>query len=246
MRPVYFYLRYPGLSSRTGWRRQAARQFLELVGAGRPLVLLHGGVSAGEIFDPLLAVLAAKRQVIAVHLQGHGCTADIDRPLRFESMAEDIAALLKLLGLPGADILGYSLGGGVALQMAIHHPELLRKLVLVSTPFKRQGFYPEVLENMGQMGPEAARFMDRAPVSQLYPGKDWAALFTKLGDLLRQEYDWSKGVAAIKLPVMLVHADADSVSSGHAMEFFMLLGGGQRDAAMDGSGRRGVWPSCRG
>ena len=117
------------------------------------------------------------------------------------------------------------------------HPELLRKLVLVSTPFKRQGFYPEVLANMDQMGPEAARFMDQSPMSQLYPGKDWAGLFTRLGDLLRQEYDWSKGVAAIKLPVMLVYADADAVSSGHAIEFFMLLGGGQRDAGMDGSGR---------
>lgn len=211
--------------------------YYELHGSGRPLVLLHGGVSAGEMFDPLLPVLAAKYQVITVHLQGHGRTADIERPLRFESMAEDIAALLKQLGIASADLLGYSLGGGVALQTAIHHPELLRKLILVSTPFKRQGFYPEVLANMDQMGPEAARFMDQSPMSQLYPGKDWAGLFTRLGDLLRQEYDWSKGVAAIKLPVMLVYADADAVSSGHAIEFFMLLGGGQRDAGMDGSGR---------
>ena len=211
--------------------------YYELHGSGQPLVLLHGGVSAGEMFDPLLPVLVAKYQVITVHLQGHGRTADSERPLRYESMAEDIAALLMQLGIASADILGYSLGGGVALQTAIHHPELLRKLVLVSTPFMRQGFYPEVLANMDQMGPEAARFMDQSPMSQLYPGKDWAGLFTRLGDLLRQEYDWSKGVAAIKLPVMLVYADADAVSSGHAMEFFMLLGGGLRDAGMDGSGR---------
>lgn len=211
--------------------------YYEMRGAGQPLVLLHGGVSAGEMFDPLLPALAAKYQVINVHLQGHGRSADSERPLRFESMAEDIAALLKQLGFPSADILGYSLGGGVALQTAIHHPELLRKLVLVSTPFKRQGFYPEVLANMDQMGPEAARFMDQAPVSQLYPGKDWAGLFTKLGDLLRQKYDWSKAVSGIKCPVMLVCADADALRAEHILEFFRLLGGGQRDAGMDGSGR---------
>ncbi len=102
-------------------------------------------------------------------------------PCASRAWPKTLPALLKQLGISSADILGYSLGGGVALQTAIHHPELLRKLVLVSTPFKRQGFYPEVLENMGQMGPEAARFMDQAPVSQLYPGKDWAGALHQAG-----------------------------------------------------------------
>ena len=211
--------------------------YYEVHGAGQPLILLHGGVSGSEVFDPLLPVLAANRQVIAVHLQAHGHTADIDRPLRFESLAGDIVGLLKQLGLPKADFLGYSLGGEVALPIAIHHPELLHKLVLVSTPFKRQGYYPEVLENFDQMGPEAARFMDQSPLGQLYPGKDWAALFTKLGDLVRQEFDWSKGVAGIKFPVMLVYADADAIRLEHIKEFFTLLGGGLRDAGLDGSAR---------
>ncbi len=211
--------------------------YYEVHGSGQPLVLLHGGVSGSEVFDPLLPALRANHQVIAVHLQAHGRSADIDRPLRFESMAEDIAALLKHLDIPSADILGYSLGGGVALQTAIRHPELLHRLALISTPFKRQGFYPEALAGMDQMGPEAARFMGQSPLNQLYPGKDWAALFTKLGDLLRQEYDWSRGVAGIKCPVMLVYADADAIQPGHIMEFFRLLGGGQRDAGLDGSGR---------
>jgi pimeloyl-ACP methyl ester carboxylesterase len=152
-------------------------------------------------------------------------------------MAEDVAALLEHLHLPSADILGYSLGGGVALQTTLRHPNLVRRLVLISTPFKRQGFYPDVLENMAQMGPEAAKFMEQSPLNQLYPGKNWAGLFTKLGDLLRQEYDWSKKVSAVKLPVMLVYADADAVQPAHAIEFFTLLGGGQREAGMDGSGR---------
>jgi pimeloyl-ACP methyl ester carboxylesterase len=211
--------------------------YYEVHGAGEPLVLLHGGVSASEMFGPIIPALSATRKVIAVHLQAHGHTADIDRPLRFESMADDIASLLKYLSLDQADILGYSLGGGVALQAAIRHPELVHKLVLISTPFKRQGNYPEVLENMEQMGPEAAKFMAQSPLNQLYPDKNWAMLFTKLGNLLRQEYDWSDGVAGIKAPVMLVYADADAIRPEHAIEFFSLLGGGKRDAGMDGSAR---------
>ena len=215
----------------------ALKIYYETHGDGRPLILLHGGVGASEMFDPVLPALAGTRQVIAVHLQGHGHTSDGDRPLGFESMAEDLAALLGQLDIEKADLLGYSLGGGVALQTVIRHPDLVRKLVLVSTPFKRQGFYPEVLENMAQIGPEAARFMDQSPLSQLYPEANWPVLFGKLGSLLRQEYDWSKEVAAIKSPVLIVCADADAVRPAHAMEFFELLGGGQRDAGMDGFGR---------
>jgi pimeloyl-ACP methyl ester carboxylesterase len=198
--------------------------YYEIQGAGRPLVLLHGGVGASEMFAPLLPLLARERQVIAVHLQGHGRTVDIDRLMRFESMADDIAALLKHLNLLSADLLGYSLGGGVALQTTIRHPDLVRKLVLVSTPFKRQGFYPEVLEGMAQLGPEAAQYMRQSPLSRLYPQANWPVLYTKLGDLLRREYDWSKGVTAIKSPMMLVYADADAVRPAHALEFFMLPG----------------------
>ena len=152
-------------------------------------------------------------------------------------MAEDITALMKHLRIEKTDLMGYSLGGGVALQTAIRHPDVVRKLVLISTPFKRDGFYPEVLENMAQMGPEAAKFMKQSPLNQLYPDANWPVLFTKLGDLLRQNYDWSKEVAAIKSPVMLVYADADAIRTAHAMEFFALLGGGQRDAGLDSSGR---------
>jgi pimeloyl-ACP methyl ester carboxylesterase len=211
--------------------------YYESHGSGQPLLLLHGGVGAGEMFDPILPGLAEKRQAIPVHLQGHGRTADIERPLRFELMADDIAALIRLLGSGRVDILGYSLGGGVAQQVAIRHPDLIRKLVLISAPFKRDGFYPEVLENMAQMGPDAARFIDQSPLSQLYPGKNWAVLFTKLGELLRTPYDWSRDVAAIKSPVMLVYADADAVRTAHALEFFALFGGGRHDAGLDGSGR---------
>jgi pimeloyl-ACP methyl ester carboxylesterase len=211
--------------------------YYEIHGTGEPLVLLHGGVGGLEMFGPNLPALSATRKVIAIDLQAHGRTADTDRPLSFELMGDDVAALIRNFKIERADVMGYSLGGGVALQTAIRHPEVVRKLVIVSATYQRQGWYPEVLENMAQMGPEAAKFMEQSPLYQYYPDADWATLFTKLGNLLRQDYDWSKDVAAIKAPIMLAFADADAVRTAHAVEFFKLLGGGQRDADLDGSSR---------
>jgi pimeloyl-ACP methyl ester carboxylesterase len=116
--------------------------YYEIHGTGEPLILLHGGVGAIEMFGEVLPLLAQGRQVIAADLQAHGRTADIDRPLSFESMADDIRALIEHLGLEEADVMGYSLGGGVALQTVLRHPQVVRKLVLVSTPFSRDGWYP--------------------------------------------------------------------------------------------------------
>ena len=215
--------------------------YYEIHGAGEPLILLHGGVGAIEMFGEVLPSLAQNRQVVAVDLQAHGRTADIDRPLSFELMAEDIAALIKHLGIEDADVMGYSLGGGVALRTAIQHPEVVRKLVLVSTPFKRDGWYPEILAGMGQMGPQVAEQMKQTPMYQLYASiapkpEDWPVLLTRLGELLRQDYDWSNEVAAIKAPTLIVVGDADSVRTAHAVAFFELLGGGKVDAGWDGSG----------
>ena len=193
--------------------------------------------SGSRSFGPNLEALSEKRKVIAVELQGHGHTPDVDRPLSYEGMADDIAALIRYFGIEKADIMGYSLGGGVALQTAIRHPELVRKLVVVSAPFKREGFYPEVLAAMAQMGPGAGEQMKQSPLAKMYPNVDWERLFTKLGALLRKDYDWSKDVAAIRAPTMLVFADADAIRTTHIVEFFSLLGGGQKDAGLDGSGR---------
>jgi pimeloyl-ACP methyl ester carboxylesterase len=215
--------------------------YYEIHGMGKPLVLLHGGLGGVGMFEQLLPSLAETRQVIAVELQAHGHTADIDRPLSFELMADDIAALIKLIGLENADIVGYSLGGGVALQTAIRHPAMVRKLVVVSTPYKRGGWYPEVLAGMTSMNAEAAKAWVGSPMHQAYASvaprpEDWPALVAKLSDLLRQDYDWSAGVAAIKEPTMIVVGDADSVRTVHAVEFFELLGDGKSDAGWDGSG----------
>ena len=213
------------------------KMYYEIHGSGEPLVLLHGGVGGIEMFGPNLAALSATRKVIGVNLQAHGHTADIDRPLRFELMGDDVAALVKYLGIEKADVMGYSLGGGAALQMAIRHPGVVRKLVVISAPIKRAGFYPEVLADFDRMGPDAGVNMKYSPLSQIYPEANWAVLFTKLGDLLRRDYDWTKDVAAIKSPIMIVAADADAVRTAHTVEFFSLLGGGRGDAGLDGSRR---------
>src|SRR5689334_570480 len=119
--------------------------YYQIHGAGEPLILLHGGFGAIEMFGEVLSMLAAVRQVIAVDLQAHGRTVDIDRPMSLEAMADDIAALITHLGFEKADVMGYSMGGGAALQTAIRHPEVVRKLVVVSCPMRRDGWYPEIV-----------------------------------------------------------------------------------------------------
>lgn len=215
--------------------------YIEIHGSGEPLVLLHGGLGSMAMFKPLLPLLAKSRQVIAVDLQAHGRTADIDRPITCEAMADDIAALLKYLNIDAADFMGYSLGAGVALQTTVRHPELVKKLVVVSTVFKRDGWYPGILALMDQMGPAAAEMMKPSPLYKHYASVaprplDWTVLVTKMSDLLRKDYDWSDQIAAIKSPTMLVFGDADSMPPAHIAEFFALLGGGQKDGGWDGSG----------
>jgi pimeloyl-ACP methyl ester carboxylesterase len=213
------------------------RMYYEIHGTGKPLVLLHGGAGGIEMFGSNLSVYAGSRQAIAVDYQFHGYTADIDRPLRYEFMADDVAALMDKLGIKKTDVMGTSLGGGIALQVAVRHPGLVENLVLVSTVFKNNGFYPEVMANFEQMGPQTAPFILNTPLGAAYPDKDWGALFTKIHDLQTQAYDWSKDVAAIKARTMLVFADADAIRPEHVVEFYQLLGGWKRDGGLDGSGR---------
>jgi pimeloyl-ACP methyl ester carboxylesterase len=217
--------------------------YYETHGIGSPVVLLHGGVGASEMFGPVVDSLAEARQVILVHLQAHGHTRDIDRPLRFESMADDVAALIAHLGMDRCDLLGYSMGGNVALQTAIRHPGRVGRLVVISAPMKHVGWYPEVLVNYEQMAGNAAqlgRGLEQSPLAEMYPEVEWERLFTKIGDLESQDYDWSQGVTALKVPTMLMYADADAVRLEHILDFFKLLGGGLHDAGLDGSARPGA------
>jgi pimeloyl-ACP methyl ester carboxylesterase len=216
--------------------------YYEEHGSGQPLILLHGGLGAGEMYGPILPVLAAGRRVITVDLQGHGHTADVDRPLRYETLGDDVAGLIGHLGLDQPDVMGYSFGALTALRTAIQHPGLVRRLVVTSIPCRRDGWYPESRAGMDAMGSALAEPMKQSPVYQMYArlaprAEDWPVLLDKTGDLLRREYDWSAEVATITAPVMLVYADADAVRPAHIVEFYALLGGGLRDANWDGSAR---------
>jgi pimeloyl-ACP methyl ester carboxylesterase len=211
-------------------------------GSGEPLVLLHGGLGAGEMFEAILPQLSAGRRVITVDLQGHGGTADIDRPLRTELMADDVAALVDHLGLEHVDLMGYSLGGEVALRTAIQHPARIRRLVLVAATFRRDGSHPEVVAAMDQMSAAAAEPMKQSPLYAQYARlaprvEDWPVLVGKTSELLKVEFDWTEDVAKITARTLLVFADADSVRPEHMVEFFALLGGGLRDAGWDNSAR---------
>jgi pimeloyl-ACP methyl ester carboxylesterase len=209
-------------------------------GAGEPLILLHGGIGAGEMFGAILPALAAGRRVVTVDLQGHGGTADIDRPLRPELMADDIAALLDHLGLERVDVMGYSLGGLVALRTAIQHPARVRRLVLVSVAFRRDGSHPEAVAAMDQMSAAAAEPMKQSPLYEQYARlaprvEDWPVLIGKTAEFLKVDYDWTADIEKITAQTLLVFADADSIRPAHVVEFYALLGGGLRDAGWDNS-----------
>jgi pimeloyl-ACP methyl ester carboxylesterase len=202
----------------------------EVHGEGEPIILVHGGLGGIVEFSQLLPALAETRQVIAVELQGHGHTADSDRPLSFEAMADDIAALIEHLGFEKADILGFSLGGAVALRTAIQHPEVVDRLILVSTAYARAGIRPEFQAGMSGMNADAAQAMLETPMYQFYSSvaprpEDWPTLVTKVGTLVSQDYDWSEDVAAITAPTLIVVGDSDFITPSHGVTLFGLLGG---------------------
>src|SRR5437899_11620607 len=218
------------------------RLYYEIHGPGAPFILLHGGLGAISMFGPNLPALAEGRQAIAVDLQGHGRMADIDRPLSTELMADDIAALIKHLKLERPDLMGFSLGGGVALLTAIKHPELVGRLVVVSTPIRRDAFYPDILAQQKQVTAEAAEAMKQTPMYQLYASiaprpEDWPRLLAKIGEGMAKDFDFAKEVDKIEATTLVVAGDADIFPPAHAVEVFGLLGGGKRDPGWDGSGR---------
>jgi pimeloyl-ACP methyl ester carboxylesterase len=221
----------------------ALQMYWRSIGSGGvPLVAVHGGFGGVDMLRNLAERLAGGRRVISVELQGHGHTADVDRPFGYEAFGDDLAALIRHLDLGPVDLLGYSLGGGSSLRTAIQHPDVLRRLVLVSVPCRRTGWFPEVLAGMDQISRAGFPMMSRTPLYDAYaavaPDVDaFPALMDKTGALLRQEYDWTEEVRGVTVPTLLVYADADSIPVTHAAEFFALLGGGLRDAGWDGAQR---------
>ena len=207
-----------------------------------PLILLHGGLGSGEMFGPVIPALATTRQVIAVDLQGHGRTADVDRPLTPTAMAGDIAGLVRHLGLAEVDLLGYSLGGGAALFTALAHPDLVRKLILVSVYARPDAIDPAIRGQQGQMDAAAAELMKGTPMYQTYMRlaprpDDFPRLLEKLGAFMADPFDFSDEVRSLQVPTMLVSADADMAPPSHSVELFALLDGGLRDGGWMGENR---------
>ncbi len=199
-------------------------------GSGPPLVLLHGNLSTiVTSFGKVIPTLAETRQVIAIEQQGHGHTADIDRPFSVGQWAEDTTALLRHLGIEQADFFGYSSGGGVALDIALRSPGLVRKLVFAGgTSYSRDGFYPEMLAGSEKMKPDD---LDGSPFQQAYASvaphpENWRRLVMKVAEMDRATGGWSSDViASLKPPALLIIGDSDIVRLEHVVAMFRLLGG---------------------
>ncbi len=203
--------------------------YYEIHGTGEPLVVLHGAYMTIDAMGEVVPSLAETRQIIAVELQGHGRTADIDRSLTYEQMADDTAALLRHVGIERADIFGYSMGGGVALQVAIRHPEVVRKLVVASASYTSDGMHPELLEMIPTITPET---FAGSPIEEAYlrtaPNpEDFPTLVAKLKRLDMEPYAWPpEDIRGIVAPTLLIVGDSDAIGLEHAVELFKLLGGG--------------------
>jgi pimeloyl-ACP methyl ester carboxylesterase len=209
--------------------------WFEIRGKGEPLLLLHGGLFTTELFGPVLTRLAENRRVIGVHLQGHGRTALGTRKISLVDIGRDLGVVVTKLGLRQVDVMGYSFGGGAALQLAAQHPALVRRLVLVSTPYAQNGFFPEMLPQQAAVSAAMADAMKDTPMYKSYVAvaprpEDFPRLLDAMGEYMRQPYDWSASVKQLTMPVMLVYGDADMIRPEHIVSFYHLLGGGLKDA----------------
>jgi pimeloyl-ACP methyl ester carboxylesterase len=205
----------------------------EIYGEGEPLVLIHGGLTTISEMQGWVQPLAQTRRVIAVEMQGHGRTADTDRRMTFDTMGDDIAALLDYLKIPKADLVGHSFGGASAIRAAIQHPDHVRRLVVISSPHARSAWYPETQEGMSRVGASMAENMMQTPTGKF--SKHWpepqrfTQFLDKFGKMMTKDYDWSADIAKLPMPVLLVFADNDSVSQKRIAEFFALVGGGGKE-----------------
>ena len=209
--------------------------YYEIAGSGEPLLLLHGGLGSIDMFRPILPALADHRTVIAVDLQGHGRTLLGTRKFSLPDLGDDMAVVLKQLGYPQVDVFGYSFGGGVGFRFAAQHPAMVRRLVIVSAGFSADGFYPEIREQQKQVNADFADMMKETPMYKSYAAvaprpEDFPRLLQSIGDLMREQYDYSADVARLTMPTMLVFGDADMYRPEHIVKFYQLLGGGLRDA----------------
>jgi pimeloyl-ACP methyl ester carboxylesterase len=209
--------------------------YYEIHGEGEPLLLLHGGLGSIDMYAPILPMLVENREVIVVDLHGHGRTRLGTRSINMAEIGADMAALIKALGYDQVDALGYSFGAWTALHMAAQAPERVRRLVLVSMPYAREGFFPEMLPQQAELSGEAAELMKDTPMYQSYAAVapdtgEFPKLLDEMGRLLGSPYDYSTAVKRLTMPVMLIYGDSDMIRPEHIVAFYQLLGGGLKDA----------------
>ena len=204
--------------------------YYEIYGEGQPLVLLHGSfMTIGTNWGHLIPELSKSRKVIAIEFQGHGHTNDSDRDYSFENFADDVAGVLKHLKVDSTDIVGYSLGAGVGLQVAIRHPQLVRRLVHLSAPFKWKGWSEETRSIFPII---TAQFFEGTPVKTEYDKyapdtKHFSTMVSKLVKMINTDYDFTNKISAIKQPILVILGDSDGIVTEHAAEMFKLMGGGK-------------------
>ena len=211
------------------------RVYYEIYGTGEPIVVLAGGFGDSHSMVQVIAPLAKTRQVIAIDLEGHGRTALRETPMSHEKLGDDVAAVLRQLGIAKADVAGYSHGGDAAIRMAVQHPEMVRNLIVISTPAERNGWYPEGLKAMAAVNASMAEGMMQTPLYERYAAvaphpEQFPLLLDRMGALMRTPYDWRPEIAKLTMPVLLLFADHDAISMKHIAEFFALFEGGVRDA----------------
>jgi pimeloyl-ACP methyl ester carboxylesterase len=209
--------------------------YYAVYGKGEPLLLLHGGLGQIEMFGPNLGLLAKGRQVIGVDLHGHGRTDLGTRDISVIDMADDFAALLEKLGYQKVDVMGYSLGGAAAFRLAVQHPQLVRRLVIVSAGMAQDQFFPEMLPQQAAVSAAMMEQMRGTPMYKSYVAiaphpEDFPKLLDRMGAYMRKPYDWSADVKKVTAQTMLVYGDSDMIRPEHIVKFYQLLGGGLKDA----------------
>lgn len=216
--------------TKTGYAQvNGLKMYYEIHGTGKPILLLHGAFnSINTAFGQIIPELAKTNQVIAVELQGHGRTNDIDRAFSFEGMADDVAGFLKEIKIDSTDIFGYSMGGGVAQQVAIRHPSLVRRLILTSTVFKYDGWTKETRNILPMITPEMfAATPIKAEYDKYAPDPaHWKDFINKMKKFVTTTYDFGADkIKAIRSPTLIIIGDGDGVTPEHAVEMYRLRGG---------------------